>query len=333
MRVLLLHNPKAGYHRHTAADLVKAIEEAGHTVEYASVKDEGFEKALEKSFDLVVAAGGDGTVGKVAKLLRDGSAPMAAFPLGTANNLARTVGYRRSIPELIAAWPSSVELRLDVGIARGPGGEAVFMESFGIGIFADLIVAAKKRHKQLRKEREKEQKKNGAKSGGKNGNGEDDIDHAEERLREDMRGLRDFVLSERSRRVAVELDGNDWSGPYVLVEAMNIPYIGPRLAAAAGADPGDGELDVVFLRADQREVFAEYLGQLLEGRDPKAGASGLAVRRAGRLRLVWDGCEAHIDGRVADEDEFAVPGGHGDAAAEVEITAEGQRVRFLAPAE
>lgn len=321
MRLLLLHNPKAGYNKHNARNLTDLLEEAGHDVVYESVKDEGFEKTLEKDFDLVVAAGGDGTVGKVAKLLRTGALPMAAFPLGTANNLARTVGYRKPIPELVASWKNSTEKRLDVGIAKGPGGEVVFMENFGIGIFADLIAAAKKRQKQLRKEREKDSKKSP----------EDEIDHAEERLREDLKGLRDFVLSERSRRVQVELDGHDWSGQYVLLEAMNIPYIGPRLAAAPAADPTDGELDVVFLPSDRREVFAEYLNQLLEGREVKPGESGLAVRRAKHLRLVWDGCEAHVDGRLADEDEFVIPGGHGDGAAQVDITVEVQRVRVLTP--
>jgi diacylglycerol kinase (ATP) len=329
MRILLLHNPKAGYNRHDAASLIRMLEAAGHSVTYQSVKEDDFKSALEQPADLVVAAGGDGTVGKVAKLLRSRDLRMAAFPLGTANNLARTVGYRKPIPELVQAWEQSTERLLDVGVARGPGGEVVFAENFGIGVFADLIAAAKKREKQKRKERQKQEKSGKAQKV----DPEDDIDHAEERLREDLKGLRDFVLSERSRKVQVELDGNDWSGQYVLLEAMNIPYIGPRLAAAPAADPGDGELDVVFLRSDQREAFAEHLGQILEGREPKAGASGLAVRRAKHLRLVWDGCEAHVDGRVADEDEFVVPGGHGDSAAQVDITVEPQRIRFLAPKE
>jgi diacylglycerol kinase (ATP) len=321
MRILLLHNPKAGYGKHDAKSLVHLLEEAGHEVLYQSVKDDEFAASVEKTVDLVVAAGGDGTVGKVAKLLRGRPVRMAAFPLGTANNLARTAGYRLSIPELVTAWPSWTERRFDVGIARGPGGEVVFAENFGIGVFADLIVAAKKRQKQLRKERQKQEKPAP----------EEDIDHAEERLREDLKGLREFVLSERSRRVQVELDGHDWSGQYVLLEAMNIPYIGPRLAAAPAAEPDDGELDVVFLRPDQREVFAEYLGQILEGRDPKPGTSGLAVRRARHLHLVWDGCEAHVDGRVADEDEFMLPGGHGDAAAQVDIFLQAGSIRFLVP--
>jgi diacylglycerol kinase (ATP) len=322
MRILLMHNPKAGYNRHNAESLVEAIESAGHEVRYQSVKDEGFEAALEKPADLVVAAGGDGTVGKIARLLRNREVAMAAFPLGTANNLARTLGYRRAIPELIDEWPRSTERRLDAAVARGPGGEVDFVESLGVGVFADLIAAAKKRPRQLRKEREK----NAGRSAP-----EDDIDHAEERLREDLKQLREFGLSERSRRMTVQLDGHDWSGQYVLLEAMNIPYIGPRLAAAAGAEPDDGELDVVFLPADQREKFAEYLAKLLEGREARPGESGLAVRRAHRLRLVWDGCEAHIDGRIEGEDEFAIPGGHGDSAAEVEITVEPGSIRFLAP--
>src|SRR6516162_1174476 len=49
-------------------------------------------KAAENGADLVVAAGGDGTVRGCAEGLADTGIPLGIVPLGTANLLARTLG-------------------------------------------------------------------------------------------------------------------------------------------------------------------------------------------------------------------------------------------------
>jgi diacylglycerol kinase (ATP) len=49
-------------------------------------------QALPKGFDLVVAAGGDGTVSGVAAGLINSQVPMAILPIGTGNALARELG-------------------------------------------------------------------------------------------------------------------------------------------------------------------------------------------------------------------------------------------------
>jgi diacylglycerol kinase family enzyme len=57
--------------------------------------DPGFsmtERALAQGFDLVLAAGGDGTVRSVAEVLMGHDVPMGLLPLGTGNLLARNLG-------------------------------------------------------------------------------------------------------------------------------------------------------------------------------------------------------------------------------------------------
>ncbi|HST73670.1 MULTISPECIES: diacylglycerol/lipid kinase family protein [Kocuria] len=57
--------------------------------------DPGFsmtERALEQGFDLVLAAGGDGTVRSVAEVLMGHDVPLGLLPLGTGNLLARNLG-------------------------------------------------------------------------------------------------------------------------------------------------------------------------------------------------------------------------------------------------
>jgi YegS/Rv2252/BmrU family lipid kinase len=54
--------------------------------------DELAREARERGFDLVVAAGGDGTVSAAASGLVDSETPLGIIPLGTANVLARELG-------------------------------------------------------------------------------------------------------------------------------------------------------------------------------------------------------------------------------------------------
>jgi diacylglycerol kinase family enzyme len=67
MRITLMHNPKAGHAEHGRKQLIAALGEAGHQAIYQSTKKSDYKKALKKPADLVLAAGGDGTVVKVGR--------------------------------------------------------------------------------------------------------------------------------------------------------------------------------------------------------------------------------------------------------------------------
>ncbi len=71
-----MHNPKAGRGNHGKKELMAALANAGHHAIYESTKNSDYKKALEKSVDLVLAAGGDGTVGKVGRELIDSGMPV-----------------------------------------------------------------------------------------------------------------------------------------------------------------------------------------------------------------------------------------------------------------
>jgi len=72
MRVLVLHNPKAGRVETDGEQLVRHIEQCGHQVEVHTSK-KAWRAALDRGPDLIVAMGGDGTVGKVARSLVESS--------------------------------------------------------------------------------------------------------------------------------------------------------------------------------------------------------------------------------------------------------------------
>src|SRR5688572_15501512 len=91
LRVLLMHNPTAGGEVHSPEALIAIVEAAGHDVVWQSIKDSGWKEVLKEPADLVVVAGGDGTVRKVFIELAGRGVPATLLPVGSANNIARSL--------------------------------------------------------------------------------------------------------------------------------------------------------------------------------------------------------------------------------------------------
>src|SRR5262249_60740374 len=104
MRALLLHNPTPGTKGHDKDSIIDALQLADFKVDYVSTKDDGVKTALKEASDLVVAAGGDGTVAYVFTHTPDHDVPIGVMPLGSANNIARSLGIAGTPPELAETW-------------------------------------------------------------------------------------------------------------------------------------------------------------------------------------------------------------------------------------
>src|SRR5262249_19115346 len=125
---------------HTDDLLRQILEYAGHQVTYRSTRG-AWKKALKIPADLLVAAGGDGTVRRVVlEAAALGLAtPIAILPTGTANNIAKTIGAVGDARELMRVWASSKALPFDLGVVSAPWGRAQFVEAFGGGVIGALI--------------------------------------------------------------------------------------------------------------------------------------------------------------------------------------------------
>ena len=272
VRVTLIHNPAAGGEGPTPDDLLSALRRYGYDATYC--RPDEWDPDRDRT-DLVVAAGGDGTVGSVARRLVGRPTPLAVIPVGTANNIAASLGIDvEAAPEgLIARWAETPRRPFDVGRAEAQWGDDWFVESVGCGLFADLMarVKRKKAHGKPPAEGDPAEELNAA--------------------RAEMRR----VLGEaRPRAWRVELDGVDCSGRYLLVEAMNIRRIGPGLVLAPGAEVGDGLLDVVFV-LDGGEDRARLDAHLRRPASPESAAPLLTVRRASHIVLDPRGDRLHLD--------------------------------------
>jgi diacylglycerol kinase (ATP) len=98
-------------------------------------------EALEAGADVVIAAGGDGTVRCVAEVLAGTGTPLGLLPLGTGNLLARNLGM--DVADLEAAAKGALlggVRKIDVvRSARDGGPEQVFLVMAGLGFDASIM--------------------------------------------------------------------------------------------------------------------------------------------------------------------------------------------------
>lgn len=120
---MVIHSPHAGRSA-TLAHALRALECAGveiaEILPIASVTDSvGLGRQWkENGIDLVVAAGGDGVVGGVARHIVDGHLPLGILPLGTANDLARSVGIPQDLASAAQVIAAGTVRMIDLGLAR-----------------------------------------------------------------------------------------------------------------------------------------------------------------------------------------------------------------------
>jgi diacylglycerol kinase family enzyme len=133
------------------ASVATAQQEAGwdETRWYpTSVEDPGTgqaKQAVADGADVVLAAGGDGTIRAVAEGLRGGHVPIALLPAGTGNLLARNMRLSLDrMDESVSAAFTGVNRAIDIGVVdleREDGSRAThaFVVMAGLGLDAAMI--------------------------------------------------------------------------------------------------------------------------------------------------------------------------------------------------
>ena len=99
--------------------------------------------AVAAGAQLVVAAGGDGTVRACAQALAGTQVPLAIVPLGTANLAARALGVPSGLAGALAVGFGGHERRIDLGAAEiaDRAGVLTFAAMAGIGLDAEVVAA------------------------------------------------------------------------------------------------------------------------------------------------------------------------------------------------
>lgn len=185
--------------------------------------------AVQQGYDLVIAAGGDGTVATVASELLDSETALGILPLGSVMNVARMLDLPRE-PEAAAAVIANGTPRvIDVGEANGQ----LFLEGGSIGLNAAIF-----REFQY-------------------------LDAG--RYRSLLTALW-VLLRYRPARMVLHLDDQIVATRALMVAVANGPYTGLGFTVAPDARLDDGRFDVrVFQRFSRGQLFA-HLGAIAFGR-------------------------------------------------------------------
>jgi diacylglycerol kinase family enzyme len=267
MRVALLHNASAGNEDHDGAELERAIEKGGHQLLHRVSRVGELTEALHADpCDLVVVAGGDGTVGRAACELSGWNVPISILPTGTANNTAHCLNLPTDHQVAIRDWPRASPQPFDLGLLSDGAVKRRFAEAIGWGVFPSVIAQAKQ---------------NGPRSS------------VERTLKRDRKLFRSVVRSTTPQDYRIEVDGRDVSGSYLLVEIMNVPLLGAQLSISPQSHWADGVFELVLAEARHAPTLKQLSreGRVLD-------ALSLRVERGQHFRVETAVPLLHVDGRV-----------------------------------
>jgi diacylglycerol kinase (ATP) len=264
MRALLIHNPTAGTGNHTAETLSAFLSDAGYaTVSACSTKEGVFKKCLKERADLILVAGGDGAVTRVVRSLPNFDTPLAILPLGTANNIARSLGLEGEPDVLLDCIRKRITRPLDVGIVTGDlWKKRRFVEGVGVGLLADWMRSGTSKPP------------------------------ANERTKIGRERLREALANVVPRHCRLTVDGHELSQELIFIEILNTRFIGPALPIGPASALGDRLLDVVYLLPEARSEMLSWLDNPDRNRFP------FLVRQGRKVIVNWEQGPLHVDDRT-----------------------------------
>ena len=265
MRVALFFNDDAGSQL-AANDVRDAIVRHGHTVAGVVDKQAGAPALFTLGADLIVAAGGDGTVAAVAREMSGRDVPLAVLPLGTANNIALSLGADGPLDALIDHWTHARIRHADLGVARGPWGERRFIEGAGGGLVARSIATIDAQPL-------------------------DDSHPPEDRIELALGGYLNVVSRLTAVPWVLRVDDELIEDECLLVEVLNIKSIGPNFVVSNTADPFDATFTVAIATEAHREELEAYWKARMAN---QPCSLGLTTRSASRV-VLERGDDLHVD--------------------------------------
>lgn len=133
---LLLTNKHSGGASSDLAPAISRLKEGGLsvTVESPASVDDLRRSVRDSTADMVILAGGDGTMSAAAPALMTLDRPFGVLPLGTANDLARTLGIPFDPVEAAEVIAAGQTRRIDLGLIDG----RPFFNVASVGLSAEV---------------------------------------------------------------------------------------------------------------------------------------------------------------------------------------------------
>ena len=199
-------------------------EHPGHAVELTR-------QAVAAGEKRIIAVGGDGTVNEVASALYGTGVVMGILPLGTGNDLARTLGLPTEPLEALDVVLNGQVRPMDAGMAN----DCFFINAAGYGFDVDVLQRVEKYKKRL--------------------NG----------MLPYLLGIAEALFHLRRLKLTLKRsEGVTETTGFILV-AANGRYLGGGMNATPQADPFDGLLDVCLVKDMPFYKFLPAIARFVKG--------------------------------------------------------------------
>ena len=222
-------------------------------------------KAVKDGYKVIIAMGGDDTVEAIIRGIAGSKVHLGMIPVGTANNLAKSLGIPEDPEEACALIASGHFRKLDMGqVTVRKGKKFPFFELVTIGIVAAVYP---------------------------------DVLHA---VKGRLSGIKDaiqtFLSQETKPEVNLIMDGES----NITVETMlaivsNVPLIGPNMLVDPGASTDDGLLDVSLFPSFSKAELLAYSTKVMneghtdDGKIQRYRAHKLKIKTSPKLEVMADG--------------------------------------------
>jgi diacylglycerol kinase (ATP) len=271
----LIANPGSG----TSSDRGKLLEqvtlclkEHGIEVDVAVAKPKEraipiARKAVQDGYKLIIGMGGDDTIEAIIRGMAGSKARLAMIPVGTANNLAKSLGIPESVDQACALIADGNMRKLDMGQVKMKNGTKLpffelVMVGIGSALYPDALHASK----------------------GK-------------KLIPSLQGaIRTVLTHETKPKITIEMDGES----SVRVETMlavvsNVPLIGPNMLMYPDASMEDGLLDISLYPNFSKAELLAYTARTMDDTPPDDGkiqryrAQTIKIKTSPKLDVMADG--------------------------------------------
>ncbi|XBM33751.1 diacylglycerol kinase [Bacillus licheniformis] len=276
-RARIIYNPTSGREifKKTLAQVLQKFEQAGYETSCHATTGEGdavqaARHAAEREFDLIVAAGGDGTLNEVI----NGLAPLehrpklGVIPVGTTNDFARALGIPRE--DILKAVDTILEGEarpIDIGRVNGQ----YFINIAGGGRLTELTYDVPSKLKTM-------------------------LGH----LAYYLKGMEMLLPSLRPTEVEIEYDGKLFEGEVMLFLVMLTNSVGGFEKLAPDSSLNDGMFDLVILKRTNLAEFIRLVGLALRGEH--INDEHIIYTKANRVKVtVKDKMLLNLDGEYGGE--------------------------------
>ncbi|OYQ64159.1 hypothetical protein B9G53_13395 [Pseudanabaena sp. SR411] len=274
MHTRLIINPTSGPadKPDLSTEIVEALHNQGIEAELCTTApDEDGERlaaeAAKAGAELVIVAGGDGTIEAVARGLMHTQTVLGIIPMGTRNNIAASLNIPNDLSQAIQTLVEGVRGRFDMGKANNH----YFVEVVGVGLEATLFPCGDEVKEGIKK-------------------------NYWAAFKSIFSGIQTF-LQFKQHRLVLRLDGIRMRRLRILqVNICNSPRYGVQFALAPDAKMNDGKLDVIYIDNPSKWDHLCHFFKAMRGE--RLPHERLNTHRAAKIEIKsYPPLEVHADGQ------------------------------------